>query len=203
MIGFLVGTLVEKAAPQVLLDVNGVGYEVQVSLTTSSQLPELGSTVRLLTHLVVREDAHMLYGFAESSERKLFKSLIKVNGVGPKLALTILSGVDAKGFMRCVVTDDIKSLVQLPGVGKKTAERLIMEMKDRIQEWQIDSEEKSVASKAVESPQASLMAEAETALIALGYKPTEASKMLAGFNVEDYNKAEDLIRAALQSMLSR
>ena len=132
MISFLVGELVVKSAPALVLDVNGVGYEVQASLTTFATLPPLGARVKLLTHFVVREDAQLLYGFADHAERKLFCALIKVNGVGPKLALAILSGMDVRGFARCILANDLKSLTCLPGVGKKTAERLVIEMKDRI-----------------------------------------------------------------------
>ena len=136
MIDFLIGTLVEKSAPNLTLDVNGVGYELQASLSTFTVLPGIGESVKLLTHFVVREDAQLLYAFADPIERKLFRTLIKVNGVGPKLALAILSGMDVAAFNRCILANDVKSLTRLPGVGKKTAERLIIEMKDRMSEWQ-------------------------------------------------------------------
>ena len=138
MISFLVGSIAAKMPPLVVVDVGGVGYEVQASLNTFTALPEIGGQVKLLTHFIVREDAQLLFGFADDAERKLFRALIKVNGVGPKLALAILSGMDATNFGRCVLANDVKTLVQLPGVGKKTAERLIVEMKDRLREWQQD-----------------------------------------------------------------
>ena len=210
MISFLIGTLVEKSAPSLVLDVNGVGYDVQASLTTFSELPALGESVKLLTHFVVREDAQQLYGFANSHERRLFRSLIKVNGVGPKLALAILSGMDVIGFSRCILANDIKSLTQLPGVGKKTAERLVIEMKDRMQEWQSAESRDGVADDAPEKENGStaathsvIVAEAETALIALGYKPVEASKAITKVDMTSVSSAEDAIRAALQTMLTR
>lgn len=205
MIGFLAGTLVEKSAPHLSIDVNGVGYEVQASLTTFAALPALGSAVKLLTHFVVREDAQLLYGFADATERKLFRALIKVNGVGPKLALAILSGMDVSAFNRCILSNDVKSLTKLPGVGKKTAERLIIEMKDRMREWQGDLSSAAVGEHALPKPSSEtvILAEAETALIALGYKPIEASKAIAKLDTEKINSAEDAIRAALQTMLNR
>lgn len=138
MIGRIRGKLLEKQAPELLVDVNGVGYEIQAPMTTIYLLPALGETVELFTHLVVREDAHLLFGFASLRDRTLFRALIKVNGVGPKLALTILSGMDAQDFVRCVRDDDTAGLVRLPGVGKKTAERLLIEMRDRLRDWPID-----------------------------------------------------------------
>ena len=208
MISFLTGTLVEKAAPTLVLDVNGVGYEVQASLNTFSVLPKIGGDIRLLTHFVVREDAQLLYGFADAAERQLFRTLIKVNGVGPKLALAILSGMDAVQFSRCILAGDVKSLTRLPGVGKKTAERLIVEMKDRMREWHVDSAATSdlASSDSGNSKRLSrslMLAEAETALIALGYKPIEASKALAKLDLETISSSEDAIRAALKTMLQR
>lgn len=207
MISFLVGELVVKSAPALVLDVNGVGYEVQASLTTFATLPALGARVKLLTHFVVREDAQLLYGFADHAERKLFCALIKVNGVGPKLALAILSGMDVRGFARCILANDLKSLTCLPGVGKKTAERLVIEMKDRMHDWQagdvsdheLDTEDDNRSGGGHNI----LVAEAETALIALGYKPVEASKAIAQLDFDQLNTAEDAIRAALQATLRR
>ena len=135
MIGRIRGILVDKQPPDILVEVGGVGYELQVPMTTLFQLPGLGSEVSLLTHFVVREDAQLLYGFIDERDRHLFRQLIKVSGVGPKLALTILSGMDAGSFARCVQRDDISSLVALPGVGKKTAERLLVEMRDKLNDW--------------------------------------------------------------------
>ncbi len=201
MIAFLSGVLADKSAPFLVVEVNGVGYEVQASLTTFSALPALGEPVRLLTHFVVREDAQLLFGFAEEGERKLFRALIKVNGVGPKLALAILSGMDSNVFAQCIIEQDIKSLVRLPGVGKKTAERLVVEMKDRMAEWSSPRQEQGVAVAAADSN--TVLAEAETALIALGYSPTEASKALSKFDLSEYADTEALIRAALKTMLNR
>jgi len=135
MIGRIRGNLIHKQPPVILVEVGGVGYELQVPMTTLFQLPELGTEVSLVTHFVVREDAQLLYGFIHEADRTLFRQLIKVSGVGPKLALTILSGMDSNSFVRCVQRDDISSLVALPGVGKKTAERLLVEMRDRLQDW--------------------------------------------------------------------
>jgi len=207
MISFLVGELVVKSAPALVLDVNGVGYEVQASLTTFATLPALGARVKLLTHFVVREDAQLLYGFADHAERKLFCALIKVNGVGPKLALAILSGMDVRGFARCILANDLKSLTCLPGVGKKTAERLVIEMKDRMHDWQTgdvsDHELDTADDNRSGGGHNILVAEAETALIALGYKPVEASKAIAQLDFDQLNTAEDAIRAALQATLRR
>ena len=207
MISFLVGELVVKSAPALVLDVNGVGYEVQASLTTFATLPALGARVKLLTHFVVREDAQLLYGFADHAERKLFCALIKVNGVGPKLALAILSGMDVRGFARCILANDLKSLTCLPGVGKKTAERLVIEMKDRMHDWQAgdvsDHELDTADGNRSGGGHNILVAEAETALIALGYKPVEASKAIAKLDFDQLNTAEDAIRAALQATLRR
>jgi Holliday junction DNA helicase RuvA len=156
---------------------------------------------------VVREDAQLLYGFADHAERKLFCALIKVNGVGPKLALAILSGMDVRGFARCILANDLKSLTCLPGVGKKTAERLVIEMKDRMHDWQagdVSDHELDIADDNRSGGGHNiLVAEAETALIALGYKPVEASKAIAKLDFDQLNTAEDAIRAALQATLRR
>lgn len=207
MIGFIAGVLVEKTAPMLVLDVNGVGYEVQASLATFAALPATGQHVKLLTHFVVREDAQLLYGFADPAERRLFRALIKVNGVGPKLALAILSGMDAGDFARCVRHDDVKSLTGLPGVGKKTAERLIVEMRDRMQDW-LSAEELTEAGPAAGDKSAAqghnaLVVETETALVALGYKPVEASRAIAKLDLSVMDSSEQAIRAALQSMIKR
>lgn len=207
MIGFVVGELVEKSAPNLVLDVNGVGYEVQASLATFAALPPLGERVRLLTHFVVREDAQLLYGFADAAERRLFRALIKVNGVGPKLALAILSGMDAGDFARCVQQDDVRALTGLPGVGKKTAERLIVEMRDRMTDWHsadsVTDADAGIDDKPAAQGHNALVAEAETALVALGYKPVDASKVIAKLDWSVMESAEDAIRAALQSMIKR
>ncbi len=192
-----------KQPPDILVEVGGVGYELQVPMTTLFQLPELGSEVSLVTHFVVREDAQLLYGFIDERDRGLFRQLIKVSGVGPKLGLTILSGMDSSSFARCVQRDDISSLVALPGVGKKTAERLLIEMRDKLKDWFVHAE--STANPAVGEatlvPMPNVVADAEGALIALGYKPQEAGRMVAAVNDDSVQSSEDLIRRALRSMV--
>jgi Holliday junction DNA helicase RuvA len=205
MIGRIRGQLVHKHPPDILVEVGGVGYELQVPMTTLFQLPDISQEVVLLTHFVVREDAQQLYGFVEEADRTLFRQLIRISGVGPRLALTILSGMDARSFARCVQTDDLTSLVALPGVGKKTAERLLVEMRDKLKDW-LDEVSGGVDGAAAEPavPRASdRIAEAESALVALGYKPTEASRMVAAVNDEEVADSEDLIRRALKAAVSR
>jgi holliday junction DNA helicase RuvA len=203
MIGRIRGNLVHKQAPLILVEVGGVGYELNVPMTTLFQLPGLGSEVSLVTHFVVREDAQLLYGFIEEGDRSLFRELIKVSGVGPKLALTILSGMDARSFARCVQRDDISSLVALPGVGKKTAERLLVEMRDKLKDWLVRSEGASddADSNTAMAPRTDIVADAEGALITLGYKPQEASRMVAAVNDDSVTESEELIRRALKSMV--
>jgi Holliday junction DNA helicase RuvA len=200
MIGRIRGNLVHKQAPLILVEVGGVGYELQVPMTTLFQLPELGSEVSLVTHFVVREDAQLLYGFIEERDRSLFRQLIKVSGVGPKLALTILSGMDAQSFARCVQRDDISSLVALPGVGKKTAERLLVEMRDKLKDWlvRVDGVQGETGG-ALLAPVTDIVSDAEGALISLGYKPQEASRMVAAVNDDSVANSEELIRRALKS----
>ena len=204
MIGRIRGHLVYKQPPDILVEVGGVGYEIQVPMTTLFRLPELGSEVSLVTHFVVREDAQLLYGFIDERDRSLFRQLIKVSGVGPKLALTILSGMDSTSFARCVQRDDISSLVALPGVGKKTAERLLVEMRDKLQGWLVQAAEADgLPGGAVNlAPVANTVADAESALIALGYKPQEASRVVAAVNDDSVADSEELIRRALKSMVS-
>ena len=196
MIGFLRGKLIHKAPPQLLLDVQGVGYEVEAPMNTFYDLPALGEEVRLHTHLVVREDAHILFGFATENERMLFRTLIKVNGVGPKLALTILSGQSTEEFHRCVDDNDVKALVRLPGVGQKTAERLIIEMRGRLPELNKLASTMD-RSGPVTSASASPKQEAISALCALGYKPQDAQRMVQAIAVDD-KSCEDIIRLALR-----
>ncbi|NCF17860.1 MAG: Holliday junction branch migration protein RuvA [Haliea sp.] len=204
MIGRIRGKLVEKQPPDILVEVGGVGYELQVPMTTLFQLPELGAEVSLVTHFVVREDAQLLYGFIDERDRSLFRQLIKVSGVGPKLALTILSGMDSASFARCVQRDDISSLVALPGVGKKTAERLLVEMRDKLKDWLGQSDVGGGVAAAGLAPVAvtDIVADAEGALIALGYKPAEASRVVAAVNDDSIDDSEELIRRALKSMVS-
>lgn len=188
-----------KQAPLVLVEVGGVGYELQVPMTTLFQLPELGAEVSLVTHFVVREDAQLLYGFIEEADRSLFRQLIKVNGVGPKLALTILSGMDAQSFARCVQRDDVSSLVALPGVGRKTAERLLVEMRDKLEDWLVRVG--VAAGGETVAPRPDIVADAESALVTLGYKPQEASRMVTAVNDDGVSDSEELIRRALRSMV--
>ncbi len=199
MIGFLRGQLLAKKPPQLLLDVHGVGYEIEAPMTTFYDLPMIGESVSLFTHLVVREDAHVLYGFAQETDRSMFRTLIKVNGVGPKLALTILSGQSAEEFCRCIEDNDTLALIRLPGVGKKTAERLIVEMRDRLPDLSEISEAgiKMNLGQTKPSVTASPRQEAVTALCALGYKPADASKMVQGVSCED-KSCEEIIRLALR-----
>ena len=201
MIGRLRGTLAEKQPPHLLLDVNGVGYELEVPMTTLYRLPAVGEPVTLHTHQVVREDAHLLYGFFEKRERELFRELIRLNGVGPKLALALMSGLEVDELVRCVQAQDTASLVKVPGVGKKTAERLLVELKDRFKAWESIP---SIAPLVVEPQLAQAVSSAEndavSALISLGYKPQEASRAVAAVKEEGMS-SEDLIRRALRGMV--
>ncbi|MFV9656509.1 Holliday junction branch migration protein RuvA [Pseudomonas sp. NY15366] len=201
MIGRLRGTLAEKQPPHLLLDVNGVSYELEVPMTTLYRLPAVGEPVTLHTHLVVREDAHLLYGFFEKRERELFRELIRLNGVGPKLALALMSGLEVDELVRCVQAQDTAALVKVPGVGKKTAERLLVELKDRFKAWESIP---SIAPLVVEPQLAQAVSSAEndavSALISLGYKPQEASRAVAAVK-EDGMSSEDLIRRALRGMV--
>ena len=192
MIGFIRGKLVVKTPPHLTVDVGGVGYDIEAPMSTFYTLPALGSEVRLLTHLVVREDAHILYGFGTQEERTLFRNLLKVSQIGPKIALSILSGVSVEGFATLVKLQDSAALTRIPGVGRKTAERVLMEMKDRL-----DALNEATVSGAVPMTPASTEGEAWTALVALGYKPAEVTAMLkplAGSGAT----TEELIRRALQ-----
>ena len=194
MIARLEGELLDKQAPCVLIDVNGVGYEVNVSLNTLVSLPEIGANLALLTYFVVREDAQTLYGFISSRERELFRALIKVNGVGPKMALGILSGMTVDEFSTAVFSEDIGLLVKLPGVGKKTAERLVIEMRDIIDSVGLTS--------AIDSSNENkdVRLEAEGALISLGYKQQDVSKIMSKLDLKSVSTAEDIIRLALKSI---
>ncbi len=201
MIGFLRGVLRDKQPPSLMLEVQGVGYEVEAPMTTFYDLPAIGEPVTLFTHLAVREDAHTLYGFMKLSDRALFRALIKVNGVGARLALTILSGMDAAHFSTCVQVGDTAALVRLPGVGKKTAERLIIEMRDRLVDLAGPAGQTSgapLASADVANP----VEEAVSALMALGYKPQDASRMVRGFDTTDL-ATEEIIRSALQATVRK
>lgn len=197
MIGYLRGKLAHKAPPLLVLDVQGVGYELEAPMTTFYQLPALGDDIILHTHLVVREDAHSLFGFASQSDRALFRILIKVSGVGPKLALTILSGLSAEEFHRCIQTNDSQALIRLPGVGKKTAERLLIEMRDRLPNKGVGPSD-VVSVGGLPAPAGnSAKQEAISALCSLGYKPLDASKMVQAIEADE-KSCEDIIRLALQ-----
>lgn len=200
MIGRLRGILLEKKPPQLLLDVGGVGYEVSAPMTTFYELPETGNEITLHTHLAVREDAHVMYGFLHEQDRLLFRALIKVSGVGPKLALAILSGMSADQFAGCVQSADSTSLTKLPGVGKKTAERLVVEMKDRLKDWQgVTLAPGAVAHAA--TPANDAVKDAVSALVSLGYKPQEASRMVSQVE-SDGLTSEEMIRLALRAAAS-
>ena len=199
MIGRLSGQILEKQPPELLIDVNGVGYEVSAPMSTFYALPDVGEKVIIHTHMVVREDAQLLYGFATQSERTLFRILIKINGVGPKLALTILSGITADEFIRCIHGNDAAALVRLPGIGKKTAERLIVELRDKVGAEAEQSDTTSSPGLMSVSSVKSPIADAVSALVALGYKPNDASKMVRSIETEGMN-TEEIIRQALQGM---
>ena len=195
--------MLEKQAQEVLVDVSGLAYEVHVPISTLFRLPDTGREVVLHTHFVVREDAQLLYGFFEARERELFRILIRINGIGPKMALAILSGMETDNFVRCVQNNDVNALVKLPGVGKKTAERLLIDVRDKLKEWGLMDAE-GVAASPERAANASVR-EAETALIGLGYKGADASRMVnaALKQLEAEGKAvasEALIRVALRSM---
>lgn len=204
MIGYLRGKVLLKKAPDLIIDVNGIGYELQASMTTFYQLPEPGLEVSLYTHLSVREDAHVLYGFYNLTERELFRSLIKVNGVGPKLALAILSGASPDEFITAVMQQDTTRLTALPGIGKKTAERLIIEMRDRLKDQVSDIAYTGLpasASNKPVNPSRVAQQEAISALVALGYKPPEASYVINQVENLETLKSEEIIRAALKSLM--
>lgn len=201
MIGRLQGVLLENRAPDLLVDVQGVGYDVQAPLSTAFRLPAVGQAVTLHTHLSVREDAHVLFGFATQQERSLFRALIKTSGVGPKLALAILSGMEPDRFIRCIHDEDPSALVKIPGVGKKTAERLIVEMRDRLQD--LGGTERLLSmplADSVEPRGTSAEEDAESALVALGYKPQQAARAIAKV-AQPGMDSQTLIRAALKQMM--
>ena len=196
MIGLLRGKLLLKQPPDLMLDVNGVGYEVQASMTTFYDLPELQAEVTLYTHFVVREDAQLLYGFSSQTERELFRHLLKVNGVGPKMALAIVSGMNPLEFQQVIHAADIARLSRIPGVGKKTAERLVIELRDRLPKAAVDS----VTPTLIAVSETSASDEAVNALLALGYKPVQASQMIAAYENQCLS-VEDMIRQALRASL--
>jgi Holliday junction DNA helicase RuvA len=196
MIGLLRGTILDKQPPHLLLEVQGVGYELEAPMTTFYELPATGGMVTLYTHLAVREDAHLLYGFAKITDRDLFRHLLRVNGVGARLALTILSGMDAGAFAGCIQAGDTATLVRLPGVGRKTAERLVIEMRDRLDS--LTGIALTPSGSAVARAPSSPLEDAVTALIGLGYKPQEASRMVRAIDTAELT-SEEIIRTALQA----
>ncbi|MDH5446620.1 MAG: Holliday junction branch migration protein RuvA [Gammaproteobacteria bacterium] len=202
MIGRLTGILLEKQPPHLMLDVNGVGYELDAPMSTFYQLPATGEKLSLYTHLVVREDAWLLCGFASLAERRMFRDLIKVNGVGAKLALAILSGISADEFAHCIQEGDSSSLVRLPGVGKKTAERLIIEMRDRLKDWETDGFTVPTSIQADDKAVNDPGRDAVSALVALGYKPQQASRMVSQVDSDDMVSSEELIKAALKAAVN-
>jgi len=207
MIGLLRGVILEKLPPEILLDVGGVGYEIQLPMTSFYQLPDIQQEVVLYTHFVVREDAQLLFGFTDRQERSLFRILIKANGVGPKLACTILSGMSARQFMQAVMHEDISALMKMPGVGKKTAERLVVELKDKLKDIEApianygkSSLQGRIETAPILAPTATAKDEAISALVALGYKRLQAESAIRNVFTEDAG-SEKLIRDALKSMV--
>lgn len=198
MIGCLIGEVLALEAPTVLLNVNGVGYEIDTPLSTFCQLQK-GQKVTLWTHLAVREDAQLLYGFSNAQEKTIFRTLLKVNGVGPKMALGILSTLSVEMLVHTVENGDVKTLVKVPGVGAKTAERLMIELRDRFKAFATSTTPSNSTSTQIQFTGNSAVAEAEAALQSLGYKPLEAQKLINAVKA-DYTEASDIIRAALKSM---
>jgi Holliday junction DNA helicase RuvA len=197
MIGRLRGILAEKQPPWLVLDVQGVGYEVEAPMSTFYQLPATGQEVALFTHLVVRDDAHLLYGFSAQTERRLFRELIRVSGIGPRVALAILSGMDAAEFSRCMQNNDTAALIRLPGIGKKTAERLLVEMRDRLANWNPTPTGVTGSDVGLDEAPDNPQSDAVAALIALGYKAPEAER-LVGKVAGPEMSTEQLIRAVLK-----
>ena len=194
MIGFLKGRLAVKQPPMLLVDVGGVGYELEAPMSTFYGLPATGEPVSLFTHLVVRADAHILYGFGSEGERRLFRGLLKVSGVGPKIALGILSGASVEDFLRTVEAEDVAMLTRIPGIGRKTAERVIIEMRDSVKKLSMPT----IGSPVGLGSAATAQSEAFSALIALGYKPPEVVRLLKTVDEPDLATTE-IIRRALKS----
>lgn len=199
MIGRLHGVLAAKHPPHLLLDVHGVGYEIEAPMSTFYALPATGAEVTLYTHLAVREDAHVLFGFGSPGERDLFRAIIKVSGVGGRLGVAILSGVSADEFVRCVQEQDAKALTRIPGVGKRTAERLVVEMRDRLSDWEGRVPGAEAITTAGPAPSSSPVEEAVSALVALGYRANEASKMVRAVDGASELGSEEIIKRALQA----
>lgn len=200
MIGFIRGVLVHKEPPFILVDVQGVGYEVEVPMSTLFRMPDVGNEVQLRTQLIIREDQQTLFGFGTEDERQLFRNLVKVNGVGAKLALIILSGISVDGFIQCVQTEDTTALTKLPGIGRKTAERLIVDMRDRVENLSAQGgPHVSVSGAAADG--ATPRAEAFNALVTLGYRPAETRKMLEKVTTEN-RTTEEILRSVLKAVTS-
>jgi Holliday junction DNA helicase RuvA len=201
VIGRLRGELLYKRPPQLLLEVGGVGYELEAPMSTFYGLPDVGADVTLFTHMAVREDAQVLYGFLREQERALFRSLIKISGVGARMALAILSGMDAQRFALCVQQEDITALIRLPGIGKKTAQRLIIEMRDRLQaDLTVASSARLRAQPAAPGADADVaLTDAVSALVALGYRPADATRMARAVE-GGATTSEEIIRAALKAV---
>lgn len=199
MIGRLRGKIIFKQPPRLLLDVQGVGYEIDATMSTFYELPDVGQDVVLHTHLIVREDAHLLFGFVSEAERSLFRNLIKVSGIGARTALVILSGMSADQFARCIHEGDVAALVRLPGVGKKTAERLVIELRDRLNASASVIHDMPMIKRSTESTPVD---DAQSALIALGYKPVEAIRMVQGVDSKGLD-TENIIRQCLQNAVKK
>jgi Holliday junction DNA helicase RuvA len=204
MIGRLRGEILVKRPPHLLIEVGGVGYELEAPMSTFYELPAVGGTVTLVTHLAVREDAHVLYGFARERDRDLFRALLKVSGVGAKMGLAILSGMDAERFVRCVEQEDVQALTRLPGIGTKTAQRLVVEMRDRLGGLGAGIATLTRGAGAAGVPKGEAvaaddaLADAVSALVALGYKPADANRMARAVD-DGARTSEEIIRFALRS----
>ena len=201
MIGQIRGILIYKQPPHMMVDVQGVAYEIEAPMTTFYKLPETSTEVTLFTHLTIRDDAHLLFGFATQEERTLFRTLVKVNGVGAKMALTILSGMEADVFAQCIRDGDADSLVRLPGVGRKTAERLIIEMRDRLKDWELSAVVGNESGSAT-SRISNQSDDAVSALVGLGYKSQEASRFVLAV-ANDEMSSEEIIREALRASVKK
>lgn len=201
MIGFLSGTVLTKQPPWLLVNVGGVGYELEAPMTTFYDLPDVGEKVELHIHLVVREDAQLLYAFSRLNQRELFRNLLKVNGVGPRVALAILSTMNAEEFQSCIMAEDALQLTRVPGIGRKTAERLLVEMRDKVDQLLNAPGVSGVDAQLASSNAADPASDAITALIALGYKPAEASKHIR--SLEGDMSSEQMIREALRNLAKR
>ncbi len=201
MIGQVNGIILEKQPPQLVVNVNGLGYEIDAPMSTFYQLPDVGQEVKLFTHFVVREDAQHLYGFYSRDERTLFRTLLKVNGVGPRMALTVLSSASPAEFVRWVLENDTASLVRLPGIGKKTAERLVIEMRDKLSDWhKVEAPLGTASVKTDRNLRHQSLQDAIAALISLGYKQQEANRTVTKID-DGQATSEELIRRALREMM--